>query len=100
MISNSVISYTPEEHFYLPDGSFSSTSRSYTAPHPAGNQNEPSITITMKELMFDFRNSYCHAMHALIPEHVLKEILSAEEWNDYMGYSKAMDSQERIGKGP
>lgn len=48
----------------LGDGLYSAESRSYTVPHSGGNREELFITITMRELIFDFNNCYHKALHA------------------------------------
>lgn len=73
MLKSGAINCTAEKHIFLPDGSITSTSRGYTVPHPAGAKDELRMEVTMRELIFDFQNCYCRALHTLIPEYELRK---------------------------
>ncbi len=58
------IRITEGKRFKLPDGTFSSESRSYYVPHSSGYKDELCVTITMRELISDFNACYHKALHS------------------------------------
>ena len=48
----------------LGNGAFSAESRSYIVPHTGGSRDELCISITMRELTFDFNACYHKVLHA------------------------------------
>jgi len=48
----------------LGNGVFTAECRSYVVPHSGGNRDELCITITMRELIFDFNACYHKVLHA------------------------------------
>lgn len=67
---------------------FQAESRKYCVPHEAGAQDEKRITVSMRELIFDFDRCYHQAMHHLLPQETIKNTLSKQEWNEYLDSMK------------
>lgn len=76
----------------LPDGSYRREYASYAVPFIEPSDGEPMFTITMRELIFDFDECYLSALDRLIPQYLIRELLSRCEWDEY-----AKKRQERMG---
>ena len=62
-----VISFTEGRRMKTEQNGYQAECRRYCVPHEERKSNEEQITVTMRELIFDFDRCYHQAMHHLLP---------------------------------
>lgn len=83
-----VISFEEGRRMKTEQNGYQSECRRYCVPHEAGRANDERITVTMRELIFDFERCYHRAMQQLIPDKEIQQTLSKKEWNEYLDTMK------------
>lgn len=82
----------------LPDQSFASEAIKYTVPHKEMRSYEMVMEISMKELMGSFDRTYHLALHTLVPQGKLRDLLGKVEWQEYLSWAEAFEEDDLLPK--
>ena len=83
-----VISFEEGRRMKTEQNGYQAECRRYCVPHEAGRANDERITVTMRELIFDFDRCYHGAMQQLIPDKEIQQTLTKQEWIEYLNSRK------------
>ena len=98
LVSDGIIKMEKGRRLQLPDRSFAAQSNKYTVPHKEKRPYEMILEVSMRELSCCFDRTYHLALHTLVPQSKLREILSVPEWKEYLSWAEAFEEDDALPK--